>query len=163
METEETDGETKFCSDCGSEIKAKAEICPECGVSQETSHTSQREPSGRWIAAFIGSIVSFVLGWLPFIGPILGGSLAGYLRGQNNRESAIAGTIAKIIASIPFFLFAIFGVFAQILEGTVGTFVGWIILVGGALIYFYGCGAVGGWIGSEFSNRAEPSKISKTE
>ena len=94
----------------------------------------------------------------PFVGPILGGSLAGYLRGQNNRESALTGTIANIIASIPFFFFAIFGVFAQILEGTVGTFIGWIFLVGISLVYFYGCGTVGGWIGSEFSNRAEPNK-----
>lgn len=158
MEADKIDGETKFCSDCGSQINTKAEVCPECGVSQQTSHTSQREPSGRWIAAFIGSIVSFVLGWLPFVGPILGGGLAGYLRGQNNRESAITGTIANIIASIPFFFFAIFGVFAQILEGTVGTFVGWVFLVVISLTYFYGCGAVGGWIGSEFSNRAQPDR-----
>jgi len=156
MESADTDVESKFCSECGNEMNAKAEVCPECGVSQETTQTGDREPSGRWISALIGSIVSFLFGWFPIAGPILGGSFAGYLRGQNNKESAITGTIANVIASIPFFLFAIFGVFAQITEGTVGTLFGWIILVGGSLAYFYGLGALGGWIGAEFSSRASP-------
>jgi RNA polymerase subunit RPABC4/transcription elongation factor Spt4 len=26
--------DTKFCSDCGEVINAKAEICPQCGVRQ---------------------------------------------------------------------------------------------------------------------------------
>jgi TM2 domain-containing membrane protein YozV len=28
---------TKFCSDCGAEISAKAEICPKCGVRQQST------------------------------------------------------------------------------------------------------------------------------
>lgn len=29
-----TDGDTKFCSDCGATISRRAEICPKCGVRQ---------------------------------------------------------------------------------------------------------------------------------
>ena len=36
--------ETKYCRDCGEEINAKAEICPECGVRQEPPEQSSTDP-----------------------------------------------------------------------------------------------------------------------
>ena len=33
-------GEKKYCSSCGAEIAAKAEICPKCGVRQKTTLSS---------------------------------------------------------------------------------------------------------------------------
>ena len=38
----------KFCSDCGATIKAKAEICPTCGVRQMASPNplTATEPNG---------------------------------------------------------------------------------------------------------------------
>jgi len=156
MQTEST-SDLKFCQECGAEISTKVEICPECGVSQEQNQTSsQREPSGRFTAAVIGSVGSFFFGWIPILGPIVGGFIAGYLRGPDKQESALTGVIANVLASIPFLLFAIFGVFAQIVEGTVNTFLGWIILVAISVAYFYGFGAFGGWAGAAFSSRAEP-------
>lgn len=32
--------ETKYCSNCGEQIDAKAEICPECGVRQQPPSSS---------------------------------------------------------------------------------------------------------------------------
>ncbi|SEG36467.1 DUF5518 domain-containing protein [Halobellus limi] len=125
-------------------------------ATQQSTETGNREPSGRLISAFIGSIAAFFLGWLPFLGPVIGGGISGYLRGKNNRESSLTGFFATVIASIPFILFAIFGVFAQVLEGTIGSFIGWMFAVVISMIYFYGCGTIGGYIGAEFSNRAEP-------
>ena len=43
----------KFCSECGSVIKVKAEICPKCGVRQYPSQTTNQfnlgptTPSGK--------------------------------------------------------------------------------------------------------------------
>jgi TM2 domain-containing membrane protein YozV/ribosomal protein L40E len=39
----------KFCSECGTAIKAKAEICPKCGVRQIASPSSltARTPNGK--------------------------------------------------------------------------------------------------------------------
>jgi ribosomal protein S27AE len=39
MEEQRTiDSPTKFCKDCGEKINAKAEICPKCGVRQESAN-----------------------------------------------------------------------------------------------------------------------------
>ena len=41
----------KFCSDCGSVIKIKAEICPQCGVRQMAApsniNLSETAPNGK--------------------------------------------------------------------------------------------------------------------
>lgn len=37
----------KFCHECGAIIKAKAEICPKCGVRQPTSQPAQHEFTGQ--------------------------------------------------------------------------------------------------------------------
>lgn len=46
------DKNSKFCSNCGKKIDAKAEICPKCGVRQSSSNNSieskRKEP---WLAA----------------------------------------------------------------------------------------------------------------
>ena len=58
----------KFCSECGSVIKVKAEICPKCGVRQYPSQTTNQfnlgptTPSGKnriaaaLFALFLGGI-----------------------------------------------------------------------------------------------------------
>ncbi len=64
----------KFCPECGAVIKAKAEICPKCGVRQiaplSTSPLGQTTPSGKnklvagLLALFLGGfgIHKFYLG-----------------------------------------------------------------------------------------------------
>ncbi len=37
MEDQLTGSATKFCKDCGEKINAQAEICPKCGVRQEST------------------------------------------------------------------------------------------------------------------------------
>ncbi|WP_125919985.1 DUF5518 domain-containing protein [Haloparvum sedimenti] len=155
MESDGTSGE-KICGNCEEKIDRNAVICPECGVSQDSARSNVRDPSERYTAAIIGSVGSFFLGWVPFLGPMIGGMIGGYLRGPNNRESALVGILANVIASIPFVLFAAFGTFAQVVEGTVDTFVVWVIICVFAIAYFYGLGAFGGWVGAELSNRKEP-------
>lgn len=148
--------DTKYCSECGNEISTKAAICPDCGVSQDGAGGSSNEPSGRYMAAFIGSVVSFFFGWFPFLGPIAGGVVAGYFRGTDKKESVISAVIGTVLASVLFLAFAVFGLFAQAVEGTPETFIGWVILCVGALVYFYGFGALGGYLGAAISDRDSP-------
>ena len=54
----------KFCSDCGSTIKAKAEICPKCGVRQMgvvyQSSLGNVAPNGR--SKIAAALFAFFLG-----------------------------------------------------------------------------------------------------
>lgn len=44
----------KFCSECGSIINAKAEICPKCGVRQTVAvDTHAQELKNKWITALL--------------------------------------------------------------------------------------------------------------
>ena len=50
---------TKFCSECGAEIKIKAETCPKCGVGQFV-RISQPQPTSKnpIIAAILNLIIA---------------------------------------------------------------------------------------------------------
>jgi uncharacterized OB-fold protein len=54
MEEQRTiDSPTKFCKDCGEKINAKAEICPKCGVRQESANILAGGRN-RIVAALLG-------------------------------------------------------------------------------------------------------------
>ena len=51
----------KYCSDCGSAIKAKAEICPKCGVRQMSSSAlGATSPNGK--SRIAAALFAFFLG-----------------------------------------------------------------------------------------------------
>jgi len=57
--------ETKYCSNCGVQIDAKAEICPKCGVRQPNTGTGEKNRIvAALLAIFIGGfgIHKFYLG-----------------------------------------------------------------------------------------------------
>jgi TM2 domain-containing membrane protein YozV/ribosomal protein L40E len=56
----------KFCSECGAIIKAKAEICPKCGVRQSSpfSHLGAVAPNGKSKLAAV--LFAFFLGGFGF-------------------------------------------------------------------------------------------------
>jgi len=45
----------QFCSSCGETIKQEAEVCPECGVRQNTSTTSEKDPTIATLASGLTS------------------------------------------------------------------------------------------------------------
>ena len=49
-----------YCPECGSVIKRKAEICPECGVRIAGSESESSGPSAE--AWAVGGLISFVVG-----------------------------------------------------------------------------------------------------
>jgi len=161
-----------FCESCGNPIKKQADICPECGVRNGRSGGPRTaagggakptaEPSGRLAAAGIGGVAAFFLSFLPLIGQIGGGVIAGYLRGSDTRESTITGAYAGGIASIP--VVAIYGLllfFGSAGVASEGAGAGGSLVVGSvALLFLAGfyvvLGAGGGAIGASVTNRAKP-------
>lgn len=169
VEGSETGGtyrDERYCESCGSAVTANAEICPECGVRIGGTEAAV-EPAGRWKAAILGGIVSFFLGWIPFVGPAAGGALAGYLRGSATKESALTGTLANVLASIPAVLLVGLFVFLGVLgAGTMGGSAGaeaalglvvWLFIFAFSFAYFWGLGAVGGAIGASMTDRGQPT------
>lgn len=168
-----TDGgrgiDEKFCGSCGEIIKQEAEICPYCGVRQRgVQHGGQQartdEPLDRLAAAGLGGAVSFFLGWIPVAGPLLAGVLAGYLRGENRKESTLTGALANVIGSIPSVGFGVLflglmgiGVLAQPSPDAWAAFAFWVFVFLLGLVYYYGCGAVGGLAGAALSDRGDPT------
>lgn len=118
-----------------------------------------RELSSKFKSAFVGSIAAFFFGWVPFIGPVFGGVLAGYLRGPDSREGVKTGILASIIASVPLLLLAGLVGLAQVTEGVPEGLIGLLMIVTVSCVYFYGCGAVEGYVGSAFSNRDSPNRL----
>jgi len=64
MENQITDRPTKFCKNCGEKIDAKAEICPKCGVRQESPQAGKNKVVAGLLAIFLGDfgIHKFYLG-----------------------------------------------------------------------------------------------------
>lgn len=52
--------ETKYCQECGEEINAKAEICPECGVRQ--ADAVGRGPGGSGVNRIAAALLALFLG-----------------------------------------------------------------------------------------------------
>lgn len=57
---------TKYCRECGQEIRARAEICPKCGVRQSSRAHRRRRPrvsrDGIKIPVLISAIFNIILG-----------------------------------------------------------------------------------------------------
>ena len=62
VETRIKDSDEKFCSDCGSTIKAKAEICPKCGVRQISQQGSLTATAPNGKSKIAAALLAFFLG-----------------------------------------------------------------------------------------------------
>ena len=52
----------KFCADCGETIKAKAEICPKCGIRQMASGNSMNSVAPNGKSKLAAALLAFFLG-----------------------------------------------------------------------------------------------------
>lgn len=57
-------GQTKFCHECGKSINQKAEICPECGVRQQTGEKTEKTTDNVSASRGIAALLAFFLGGL---------------------------------------------------------------------------------------------------
>lgn len=108
-----------------------------------------------YVNALLGAVVTVVLSFLP-LSPLLGGLLAGYLEGGDREAGIRVGSLAGLIALVPFLAIAVFfgGLLGFFLVGTVPVRVGaigivlFLVLLVLAGLYTIGLGAVGGWLGT---------------
>lgn len=93
-------GDTVYCRDCGSEIAARAEICPECGIRQQPPDSDGTTDVNSGLAA----LASFII---PGSGQIYNGEifkglviLVAFL--------AFAITVIGLVVAIPLWLWGIY-------------------------------------------------------
>lgn len=138
---------------------------------------SGSEPMSRLAATAIGvgiiipvtalvSILPGISAWLVFVGPLVGGGIAGYLRGNDMKESAKTGGLAGCVVASPALLIAGFFIYGplKVLFGDAsagGADYGLSLLVGVFLLFVTVLGilfaAVAGAIGSMVTDRNAPS------
>lgn len=157
-----TDAGDAYCPNCGASVRAGKGVCGNCGETLQ-SDDGDSDPTGRYLAAFVGAVVSFFLGWIPLVGPPIGGGVAGYLRGSDTRESALTGVLANVLASIPMlglaFLFMLFGGVGVLSTGDGEAALGmviWGLIFAGSFLYFFVLGGLGGALGASLSSRRAP-------
>ena len=83
--------ETKFCSNCGEEIDAKAEICPNCGVRVKSigSGTSGDKPTAAFVLSLIAGVLIVICGLGYAVLGAICGSLASMAPGGGGAGAAI--------------------------------------------------------------------------
>lgn len=95
-----------YCRDCGSEISARAEICPECGIRQQPPDGSQSDSNND---AGIAAAASFVI---PGLGQVYNGELGKGILFFIMTVILIASVIGIILA-IPLWLFNIYDAYSN--------------------------------------------------
>ena len=127
--------------------------------------------SNTFVNALIGAVVSVVLAFIP-LSPVLGGAVAGYLQGGDEREGARIGGLSGAIAAIPLVLLAalVLAVVSFVTIAPDGVGGGALILgaffVLGLLflvLYTVGLGALGGILGVYVAERSEESRGERVE
>ena len=120
------------------------------------------------VNAGIGALVGVVLSFIPF-SPLLGGAVAGFLEGPNERAGAVAGALSGAIAFLPFagIGFLLFGFLSLGLAGGVPVegvaLLSLLILGVGSVVLLYtvGLSLLGGYLGA-FLAREYPDRHRQT-
>ncbi|QLD85415.1 DUF5518 domain-containing protein [Natronomonas halophila] len=113
----------------------------------ETPSTDADERAPNTILnGVIGGVVAVVLSFIP-LSPILGGAVAGYLEGGDQRDGLVVGTIAGVIALIPFVLFGMLAAVILIAPGAVRLVPLLAVFLFFVAIYTVGLSALGGIVG----------------
>ena len=145
-------------------------------MSEAASHeaddgsTTGERPRSTWTNALVGGVVTVVTAFIPF-SPALGGGVAGYLEGGDDREGLRVGALAGLVAAIPLVL--VFGVVFLVLSvgmAVTGELAGPLFVVGILLVvalflvaYTVVLSAVGGLVGSALADRRAPRPVGVAE
>lgn len=87
--TDSSGAETAFCRACGEEIRAAADVCPECGVRQSTSSSTE------------SGLETVLEGGNPFVAATLSALIPGLGQIYNRElERGIAFIIASFVAGL---------------------------------------------------------------
>lgn len=93
--------EMVYCRDCGTEIRARAEICPECGIRQQQPDYGSEESDKDPGLAAVGSFI------IPGVGQVYNGEIAkGIIGGVVFFAFALTGV--GLIVAIPLWIWLIY-------------------------------------------------------
>lgn len=107
-----------------------------------------RRKAGMFLSVLAGVLTSLVLSFIPF-STVLGGLVAGYLRGGTEAHGAFVGGVAGVVMFAPFFLlmYLFLGIIA--LGGAPPLFSGIVVaLFAVAGLYTIGAAVAGGFLGA---------------
>ena len=107
-----------------------------------------RRKAGIFLSVLAGVLTSLVLSFIPF-STVLGGLVAGYLRGGTEADGAFVGGVAGVVIFAPFFLimYLILGVIA--LGGAPPLFSGIVVAMFAIVgLYTIGASVAGGFLGA---------------
>jgi hypothetical protein len=114
--------------------------------STADSLTGDDTTSNTVLNGLIGGVVAVVLSFIP-LSPVVGGGVAGYLEGGDQRNGLAVGVIAGVVALVPFvFLGMVAAVFLIAPGGARLLPLLLVFLVFGA-VYTVGLSALGGVLG----------------
>lgn len=111
---------------------------------------------GTIVNAVIGAIAAVVLAFLPF-STVLGGTVSGFLEGEDGRAGTLVGALAGLITLLPFAGLGLLGLavlsaWLGVLGVPAGGIAAMIAVVGlfvaAAVVYTVGFSAVGGYLGA---------------
>ena len=109
-----------------------------------------------FINALIGAVAAVILSFLPF-STLLGGAIAGFLEGPNERDGAAVGAISGLFMFVPivfvgFLGLGVIGLGVGLSGAPAGGFAIGLLFLGflvvAALVYTVGFAALGGYLGS---------------
>lgn len=115
-----------------------------------SSETDERAPNTA-LNGVIGGVIAVVLSFIP-LSPILGGAVAGYLEGGEERDGLVVGTIAGVIMLIPFVLFGMLAAALLIAPGGIRLLPLLAVFLFFGAIYTVGLAALGGVVGIYVKN-----------
>ncbi|MEF8807775.1 DUF5518 domain-containing protein [Natronomonas sp.] len=118
--------------------------------SDEVDDADEHAPN-TVLNGVIGGIIAVVLSFIP-LSPILGGAAAGYLEGGEERDGLVVGTIAGVIALIPFVLFGMLAAVLLIAPGGIRLLPLLAVFLFFVAIYTVGLSALGGIVGIYVKN-----------
>ncbi len=96
---------SKFCKNCGKELKEGADVCVACGKAiEETPTVAAGTPNpaqGKSVAALITGIASIVLCWIPFVSfACIGSGIAAIVLGSKARKESPQGKTGMATAGL---------------------------------------------------------------
>lgn len=109
------------------------------------------------LSVLAGVFTSLVFSFIPF-STLLGGLVAGYLRGGTDAHGAFVGGVTGVVMFAPFFLimYLLLGIFA--LGGAPPLFSGIVVvLFAGVGLYTIGLAVVGGFLGAYMAKELDRS------
>lgn len=124
---------------------------PDTTPPETPSDDGDEQAPNTVLNGVIGGVVAVVLSFIP-LSTVLGGAVAGYLEGGDQRDGLVVGAIAGVIALIPLVLFGMVAAVFVIAPGGFRFLLIIALLLFLGAVYTVGLSALGGAVGVYVKN-----------